>query len=106
MHEPIVEFPAGRVIGSVRLAKGSQVTDVTRLRYGSRTRFVERVTQTNKHGTVQTALRKTDDFPSDKIANRFISEWLEGIVENREFKVVHQDPDFTSYKEPQPQHTA
>jgi hypothetical protein len=100
VHEPITEFPPGRVIGSVRLAKGPQVTDVTRLRYGSRTRFVERVTQKNKHGTVQTALRKTDDFPSDKIANRFISEWLAGIVENREFKIVVQDPDFASYEEP------
>lgn len=99
MHEPIETFPPGRVIGSIRLAKGQQITDVTRLRYGSRTRFVERVTLTNDHGTVQTALRKTDDFPSDKIANRFISEWLSGIVNNREFRVVHQDPDFTAYEE-------
>lgn len=99
MHEPIREFPPGRVIGSIRLAKGQQLTDVTRLRYGSRTRFVERVQQTSDHGMVQTALRKTDDFPSDKIANRWISEWLKGIVDNREFKVIHQDPDFTTYEE-------
>lgn len=106
MHEPITEFPPGRVIAAVRLAKGELVTDVTRLRYGSRTRFVEEVNRTNKHGTVRTAFRRSDDFPTDKIANRFISEWLSGIVENREFKVVHQDPAFTSYEEPQPQPNA
>ncbi len=99
MHEPITAFPPGRVIGSVRLAKGAQSTDVTRLRYGSRTRFVERVTHNGSFGTRQTAMRKSDDFPSDKSANRFISEWLSGITGNRDFKVIHKDPDFDTYEE-------
>jgi len=94
MHEPITEFPKGTVIGSLRLAKDNQVVDVTRLKYGSRTRFVEKVTTKNKHGTFVTAFRKTDDFPSDKIANRYISEWIDGIVNNREFRVLHKDPAF------------
>lgn len=97
MHEPISEFPKGVVIGSVRLAKGAQIVDVTRLKYGSRTRFVEKVTQhSNKYGTRIVAMRKSDDFPSDKIANRFINEWLTGITENRTYKIVHMDEAFRS----------
>ena len=101
MHEPITTFPPGRVIGAIRLAKGDQRIDVTRLKYGSRTRFVEEVRCTGSRGTRRTAFRKGDDFPTDKIANRWISEWLRGITENREYKIIHKDPTFDSFEESQ-----
>lgn len=98
MHEPIREFPKGVVVGSVRVAKGTHIVDVTRLKYGSRTRFVEKVTHKNSVGQrVVTKFTKTDDFPSDKIANRFIGEWLEGITTNREYKVIHKDDSFDTF---------
>jgi len=96
MHDPINQFPAGKVVGSCRLVKGQQIVDVTRVKYGSRTRFVESVTQRGRHGPVRTAFRKTDDFPSDQIAERFISTWLTGIVENRKYRVAHMDPTFVA----------
>jgi len=94
MHEDITEFPKGVVLGSVRLAKGRQTIDVVRLRYGSRTRFVEKIVTTGKLGPRQTAFRKSDDFSSDKIADRFIMAWIEGFVDNQKYRVVHQDPGF------------
>lgn len=104
MHEPIDRFPSGTVLGSCRLAKGKQVIDLTRLKHGSFTRFVETVTHHGRYGPVRTALRRTDDFPSDKIANRFIRQWLTGIVQNRRYKVVHKDPRFDHYEEPKEAH--
>ena len=95
MHEIITSFPRGEVVASARLSKGDQVVDITRLKYGSRTRFVEKVQHTNRFGEdIVTSMRKTDDFPTDKIANRWINEWLQGIVDNREYEIVHQDPGF------------
>jgi hypothetical protein len=94
MHEPIDTFPKGMVVGSCRLAKHKQRVDVTRLRDGSSTRFVESVTVQGRYGPVRTALRQTDDFPSDKIADRFISDWLQGIVRNRKYKLLHKDLEF------------
>jgi len=98
MHEVITKFPPGVVIGGLRIAKGNQTVDVTRLRYGSRTRFVEEDTRMGKNGPRRTKLTQTDDFPSDKIANRFISEWLQGIVDNRKYRIIHQDEGFTTGK--------
>ena len=98
MHEPIKEFPKGIIIGSVRLAKGSHIVDVSRLKYGSRTRFVQKVTHKNSLGQrVITQFTKSDDFPSDRIANRFIGEWLGGITKNREYKVIHKDDQFDTF---------
>lgn len=94
MHEPINTFPKGMVVGSCRLARRKQLIDVTRLRHGSVTRFVESVTIQGRYGPVRTAFRKTDDFPSDAVADRFISSWLRGIVENRKFKLLHKDQKF------------
>lgn len=94
MHEPIRAFPKGKTVGSVRLAKRDQVVDVIRLVYGSRTRFVERVLTNGRDGAVVTALRKTDDFPATKSADRFISSWLQGIVGNRGYRIIHEDPGF------------
>lgn len=94
MHEPIDTFPKGMVVGSCRLAKHNYSVDVTRLRHGSATRFVETVTVRGRYGPIRTALRRTDDFPSDRIADRFISEWLHGIVRNRKYKLLHKDPRF------------
>ena len=94
MHEPIDTFPKGVVVGSCRLAKRNQLIDVTRLQHGSSTRFVETVTMQGRYGPVRTALRKTDDFPSERIADRFIGEWLRGIVSNRKYKLLHKDPKF------------
>ena len=94
MHEPINTFPKGMVVGSCRLAKNKQVIDVTRLRHGSSTRFVETVTMQSRYGPVRTALRRTDDFPSERIADRFIGEWLRGIVQNRRYRLLHKDPQF------------
>jgi hypothetical protein len=100
VHEPIVEFPKGKVLGSCRLARGQQIVDVTRIKYGSVTRFVESVTnQGGRYGPVRTALRRTDDFPSDKIADRFITAWLTAIVSNRGYRVVHIDPAFDPQKD-------
>jgi hypothetical protein len=96
MHEPISAFPKGVVVGSARLVKGDQVVDVTRLRYGSRTRFVEQVTHNSSYGPRVTAFRKSDDFPSDKIASRFICDWLSGIANNRDYKIIHLDAAFTA----------
>ena len=98
MHEPIGQFPNGTVLGSCRLAKGKQIVDLTRLKHGSVTRFVESVTYHGRYGPIRTALRRTDDFPSDKIADRFIREWLGGFVDNRKYKVVHKDPEFDHYE--------
>lgn len=98
MHEPITEFPKGTVIGAARLVKGDQVIDVTRLKFGSRTRFVEKVThQSARSGSRVTALRKSDDFPSDKIASRFIGEWLHQIQSNRKYNLIFEDPQFSSF---------
>lgn len=94
MHEPIDTFPKGMVVGSCRLAKHKQRVDVTRLRHGSATRFVESVTVQGRYGPVRTALRQTDDFPSDKIADRFIGDWLRGVVRNRKYKLLHKDLEF------------
>ena len=95
MHENITSFPRGEVVASARLVKGDQTIDVTRLRYGSRTRFVEKVTHVNRFDEpLVTSMRKTDDFPSDKIANRWINEWLQGITGNREYELAHKDPGF------------
>lgn len=94
MHEPIDRFPSGTVLGSCRLAKGQHVIDVSRLKHGSRTRFVETVTNQSRYGPVRTAWRRSDDFPSDKIADRFITSWLAGAVDNRGYKIVHKDPTF------------
>ena len=52
MHEPITEYPKGEVIASMRLAKKDQTIDITRLTYGSRTRFVERVLTKGNKGAV------------------------------------------------------
>jgi hypothetical protein len=101
MHEPIDHFPKGTVIGSCRLAKGQQTIDLTRLKYGSATRFVESVTMRGRYGPIRTAWRRSDDFPSDKIADRFIQFWLRGIVENRSYRVVHKDPGFDHTEQPQ-----
>lgn len=94
MHEPIWKFPKGTVLGSCRLAKGQHIIDVTRLKLGSTTRFIETVTHQGRHGPVQTALRASDEFPSDRIADRFINEWLSGAVKNRKYRVVHKDDGF------------
>jgi len=92
--ESITAFPRGKVIGSARLTKDDQVIDMTRIKYGSRTRFVEKVRRVNRYGDqLITALRKTDDFPSDKIADRWIGEWLQGR-EHREYALIHKDPGF------------
>lgn len=104
MHEPIDTFPVGMVVGSCRLARNRQSIDVTRLRHGSATRFVEAVTVRGRYGPVRTALRRTDDFPSDQIADRFISEWLRGIVQNRKYKLLHKDPQFDSAAAQEAQH--
>jgi len=83
-------------LGSCRLAKGAEVVDVTRLKHGSATRFVESITHHGRYGPIQTALRATDDFPSDQIADRFIGDWLNGVVSNRRYRVVHMDSGFES----------
>jgi hypothetical protein len=103
MHEPIDTFPTGRVVGSCRLARQKHSIDVTRLRHGSATRFVESVTVQGRYGPVRTALRRTDDFPSDQIADRFIGEWLRGIVQNRKYRLLHKDPQFDSAAEQEAQ---
>lgn len=92
MHEPITTFPPGKVVGSIRLVKSDQVVDVTRVRFGTRTFFVEKVTSQGTHGSRLTAFRKTDDFPAPKIADRYIEQWLSGIVDNRGYKIIHEDP--------------
>jgi hypothetical protein len=97
MHEPITRFPKGRVIGALRLAKGQQFIDVTRIRYGTQNFFVERVTYQTPTGPQQTAFRRTDAFPHDRIANRFITDWLSGKVKNQGYRVLHRDPDFDKY---------
>lgn len=99
MHEPIKKFPKGTVLGSCRLAKGQHIIDVTRLKFGSATRFVESVTHQGRYGPVQTALRASDDFPADRIADRFIRTWLEGAVGNRRYRVVHMDEGFESQQQ-------
>ncbi len=95
MHEPITQFPRGEVVGSLRLAKRDHTVDVTRLEYGSRTRFVEKVTTKgrNRAATV-TAFRKSDDFPSAKVADRYINEWVRGRTENQDYKIIHEDASF------------
>jgi|GEM_PF-6692295 len=100
MHEPINQFPKGTVLGSCRLAKGNLLIDLTRLKHGSGTRFVESITHQTRFGPLRTALRRTDDFPSDKIADRFIREWLSGAIQNRRYKLVHKDAQFDHYEEP------
>lgn len=97
MHEPIERFPAGTVLGSCRLIRDRTTVDVTRLKYGSATRFVESVTIDGRFGARRVAWRCSDDFPSDKIANRFIGDWLTGIVANRKFRVAHMDDAFRTY---------
>lgn len=99
MHEPIQQFPKGRVLGSCRLSKDRHVIDVTRIKLGSATRFVESVTHEGRYGAVRTALRASDEFPSDKSANRFISSWLEGAVQNQRYRVLHKDDGFESYEQ-------
>lgn len=94
MHDPVDAFPKGTVLGSCRLAKGKHVVDVVRLRHGSTTRFVESVTHHGRYGPTRTAMRRSDDFPSDAIADRFIGYWLDGAVSNRSYRVVHKDPGF------------
>lgn len=99
MHEPIQTFPKGRVLGSCRLTKGRHVIDVTRIKLGSATRFVEAVTHQGRYGPVRTALRASDEFPGDKSANRFISSWLEGAVQNQRYRIVHKDDGFEHYEQ-------
>jgi hypothetical protein len=85
----------GEVLGSCRLAQGSYVIDVTRVKHGSRTVFVETVNRRHpKNGDVRVAYRGSDDFPSDKTASAFIRRWFEGITRNRGYKVLHQDDSF------------
>ncbi len=94
MHEPIDQYPPGHVLGSTRLARGREIVDITRIKCGSMTTFVERVRHSCRFGQIQTAFRRTDWFPSDKIADRFITAWLGGIVDNRKYRVLHRDPNF------------
>ena len=64
MHIQITEMPKGKVIGSVKLAKDRHIMTVTRLLYGSRTRFVQKVIHQGSGGARVTAFLKSDDFPS------------------------------------------
>ena len=97
MHEPISRFPTGTVLGSCRLVRDKMTVDVSRLKHGSRTRFVESVSMDGRYGPRHLTMRRSDDFPSDKIANRFIDAWLNGIIGNRKFRVVHMDEAFQTY---------
>ena len=98
MFDPIKKFPKGTVIGSARLVKGDRVIDITRIKYGSMTRFVTSVTRnTIKQGPVRVAFNQTDEFPSDKIANRFIKSWLSGRIDNAKLNLVHKDEKFDTY---------
>lgn len=99
MHEVIEQFPKGRVVGSCRLQRFDQTIDVTRVRQGARTRFVESVVHLGRCGPVRTALRQTDEFMSDAIADRWIAGWLDGIVNNRGYQVVHKDVEFDQQEE-------
>lgn len=106
MHEPITEFPKGSVMGCLKIVKGSHTIEVTRLGYGSRTRFVEKVTHTSeRHGPRVTSFKKTDDFQTTKSADRFISTWLKGKIDIGEYRVIHKDKTFDQTQEAAPDAT-
>jgi len=94
MHEPISTYPPGRVLGSLRIARGRHLVDVVRIKNGSMTTFVERIRYAGPQGPVQVAFRRTDWFPSDAIADRFIGAWLDGRVSNQGYRVLSMDPEF------------
>lgn len=94
MHENIMEMPLGVVVGSCRLAKGDVLMDLTRIKHGSMTTFVEQVWRRRATGLQRVAMRRTDEFPSDTIADRFISAWLVGITQNRFYRVLKMDDAF------------
>lgn len=102
MHESIITMPMGTVIGSCRLAKGDMLIDLTRFKHGSMTTFVEQVWRRGSNGLQRVAMRRTDEFPSDKIANRFIGEWLQGVTGNRAYRVLKKDATFDDYPQEQP----
>lgn len=85
MH-PIKSYPNGHVVGSVRVNKGDTTIDLVRIKNGARTCFVESFWRLDEVVT----FRKTDEFPSDGIADRFYQNWITQKTENEEYTIINK----------------